>query len=65
MSYKDGQRAYLSCIKNVATREILAYELSTSLSMRIVFRTLDKLEEMMDGNFNPEAMIHSEQGVYY
>lgn len=65
LSYKGGQRAYLSCVKDVATREILAYELSTSLSMRIVFRTLDKLDEKMDGNVHPEAMIHSDQGFHY
>lgn len=65
MSYKGGQRAYLSCVKDVATREILAYELSTSLSMRIVFRTLDKLDEKMDGNVHPEAIIHSDQGFHY
>ncbi|MEG0474060.1 MAG: IS3 family transposase, partial [Solibacillus sp.] len=37
-----GQTAYLSCVKDVATREIIAYELSTSLKMSIVYRTLEK-----------------------
>lgn len=65
LHYKGGQRAYLSCVKDVATREILAYELSTSLSMRIVHRTVEKLEEALDGNLHPEAMIHSDQGFHY
>lgn len=45
LSYGTSQTAYLSCVKDVATSEILAYELSTSLSMRIVSRTLEKIEE--------------------
>ncbi len=44
LQYRGGKTAYLSCIKDVATREIVAYELSTSLKMRIVYRTLEKLE---------------------
>ncbi|WP_155767450.1 IS3 family transposase [Sporosarcina ureilytica] len=65
LQYRNGQTAYLSCIKDVATREIVAYELSTSLKMGLVYRTLDKLEETLDGNIHPEAMIHSDQGVHY
>lgn len=65
LSYRNGQRAYLSCVKDVATREILAYELSTSLGMSIVYRTLKKLDEALDGNVHPEAMIHSDQGFHY
>lgn len=65
LQYRNSQTAYLSCVKDVATREIVAYELSTSLKMRIVYRTLEKLEEALDGNIHPEAMIHSDQGVHY
>jgi putative transposase len=65
LQYRKSQSAYLSCIKDVATREIVAYALSTSLKMTIVYRTLEKLEEALDGNIHPEAMIHSDQGVHY
>jgi putative transposase len=65
LQYRKRQTAYLSCIKDVATREIVAYALSTSLKMKIVYRTLEKLEEALDGNIHPEAMIHSDQGVHY
>lgn len=65
VQYGSGQTAYLSCVKDVATREIMAYELSTSLSMEIAYRTLAKLEESLDGNIHPEAMIHSDQGFHY
>ncbi len=65
LPYRNSQTAYLSCIKDVATREIVAYELSTSLKMRLVYCTLDKFEDALDGNIHPEAMIHSDQGVHY
>jgi transposase InsO family protein len=65
LQFQGGQTAYLSCVKDVATREIIAYDLSTSLRMSIVYRTLEKLKEALDGNIHPEAMIHSDQGVQY
>lgn len=65
LKIKTGQTAYLSCVKDVVTREVVAYDLSVSLSMRIVFRTLRKLNEALAGNVHPEAMIHSDQGFHY
>ena len=57
--------AYLSCVKGVAIREIVAYDLSTSLRMEIVYRTLTKLESFYENRLHPEAIIHSDQGFYY
>ncbi|MFK8795822.1 IS3 family transposase [Planococcus plakortidis] len=51
----SGQMAYLSAVKDVATREIVAYEVTT-LTTELVYRTLRKLKE---------AMIHSDQGFHY
>lgn len=44
LPYKGDQTANLSCIKEVATREIVAYELSTTLKMSIVYNKLEKLK---------------------
>lgn len=63
--YGAGQPAYLSCVKDAATREIIAYHLSNTLKMGLVYRTLEKLSESLDGNIHPEALIHSDQGVHY
>lgn len=60
-----GKTAYLSCVKDVATREIVAYELSESLRMEIVYQTLNKLEGFIGNRLHPEAMIHSDQGFHY
>lgn len=60
-----GKTAYLSCVKDVATREIVAYELSQTLKMTIAYNTLVKLREKLEENVHPEAMIHSDQGFHY
>ncbi|MGD6970453.1 IS3 family transposase [Rossellomorea aquimaris] len=62
--YGNSQKAYLSCVKDGATKEILAHYLSTSLEMKIVYETLKKLQET-SGNFHPEAILHSDQGFHY
>ncbi|WP_318506702.1 IS3 family transposase [Bacillus sp. T3] len=63
--FGKGQKAYLSCVKDGATREIIAYHLSTSLEMDIVYKTLKKLKVAVSNHFHPEAMLHSDQGVHY
>lgn len=65
ISYGNGQTAYLSCVKDGATKQILAQYLSTSLAISLVERTLDRLLERIDGNIHPEAIIHSDQGMHY
>lgn len=65
MHYGNGQCAYLSVVKDGATRQILAHYLSSSLAMPIVERTLENLLERLDGNIHPEALLHSDQGMHY
>ncbi|QNF26435.1 IS3 family transposase [Metabacillus elymi] len=62
---ENGIPVYLSCVKDGSTREILAYYLSTTLEMRLVYRTLDNLINALDGNVHPEAILHSDQGFHY
>lgn len=40
---RSGQMVYLSAVKDVATQEIVVYEVTTTLPMEIVYRTLKKL----------------------
>lgn len=62
--YKNGQKAYLSCVKDGCTKQILAHYLSTSLEMNIVYKTLENLKQKMD-KFEPDTILHSDQGVHY
>jgi putative transposase len=63
--YGSGQPAYLSCVKDAVTREIIAFHLSRSLKMGIVYHTLEKLSDSLNDLIHPEAIIHSDQGVHY
>ena len=61
----NGKPAYLSAVRDGATREILAYELSPNLKMDFTFTTLRKLEESLEGCMHPEGILHSDQGFHY
>lgn len=63
--YNNGQRAYLSAVKDVASKEIVAYHLSRGLDMSIVFKTLDNLEANIQMDYKLETIIHSDQGFHY
>jgi putative transposase len=65
MKYGSGKWAYLSCVKDGATKQILAHYLSTSLELPIVEITLERLVQRLDGNIHPGAILHSDQGMHY
>lgn len=63
IKYAYGRKtAYLSAIKDQATREIPAYELSESLDISFVINTLEGLSIH---SINEGAIIHSDQGIHY
>ncbi|GGG86384.1 hypothetical protein GCM10010918_50720 [Paenibacillus radicis (ex Gao et al. 2016)] len=65
MRYGSGQWAYLSCVKDGATKQILAHYLSSSLELSLVERTMTRLLKRLDGNIHPDAIFHSDQGMHY
>ncbi|MGO4548902.1 IS3 family transposase [Paenibacillus sp. 2TAB23] len=65
LRYGGGQWAYLSCVKDGATRQILADCVAATLELPIVERTLQRLLERLDGYIHPEAILHSDQGMHY
>ncbi|WP_339373152.1 IS3 family transposase, partial [Paenibacillus elgii] len=65
LRYGNGQWAYLSCVKDGATRQILAECVAATLEVSLVERTLNRLLERLDGNIHPEAIFHSDQGMHY
>lgn len=58
LTYKGNKRAYLSTIKDTETNEILAYEVSSSLSIEIALNTLLKLKKHR--HLTQDALIHSD-----
>jgi len=63
MYYNRGRKAYLSVIKDIATKEILAWKLSNNLSMDFVLKSIDDLEK--SNILSKGTIIHSDQGFHY
>ena len=65
LSYGNGQRAYLSTIKDSSTNEILAYHVSERITMDLATDTLLKLKKNRNFKKVKDALIHSDQGTHY
>lgn len=63
--YGNGQKAYLSTIKDSSTNEILAYNVSSRMTLDLVTDTLVKLLKNKRVKVAEGAFIHSDQGVHY
>ena len=57
-----GRKAYLSAIKDIATGEILSWEISINIDLEFVLKTIGRLESL---KLPPNALIHSDQGFHY
>lgn len=64
LRYSD-KWCYLSVIKDVATHEILSYQLSISLKVDFVLQTIDKLIKEYGAELDNSTIVHSDQGVHY
>jgi len=62
--YNNGKKAYLSTIKDGSTNEILAYNVSDSLTLEIATDTIDKLKKNSKIKLPKGAFIHSDQGSH-
>ncbi len=64
LPYGNGKRAYLSAIKDGSTNEILAYEISANLKLKLATTTIEKLTRKKF-KLAKNCFIHSDQGVHY
>jgi len=62
--YGNGKKAYLSTIKDGSTNEILAYNVSESLTVNIATDTIHKLKKNKKIKLDKGAFIHSDQGFH-
>lgn len=60
--YGKCEKAYLSVVKDIATGEIVAYNVSKHLTMPIVLDTIKKLDNVINLK---NVLIHSDQGFHY
>jgi putative transposase len=61
--YGYGLKAYLQAIKDVATKEIVSWELSNNLALNFVLKSIDNLKNI--GILENQSIIHSDQGAHY
>lgn len=57
--------AYLSVVKDIASREVVSFHTSPHLQMDIVLKTLEKLRSNIGLDSLKDIMIHSDQGNHY
>ena len=60
--YSGGRKAYLSVIKDIASGEALAWEISQNLELAFVLNTVSQLEGL---GLQADCIIHSDQGFHY
>ncbi len=61
----NKHKAYLSTIKDAATREILTYRLSTNLELELVLDTVNQLKDRFGYLLSDKTLLHSDQGCHY
>ena len=61
----QGRFCYLSTIKDVCTKEILAHRLSTNLRVEFVLQTVVMLLDKHGGEMTEGTINHSDQGCHY
>jgi len=63
--YADGKRAYLSATKDLASKEIVAFNVSQSLGLDTAYKGLDELLTGLTAEQRKRLIIHSDQGTHY
>lgn len=65
IQYGSGKRAYLSTIKDSSTKMILAWQISPSLELSFVIKTVNLLLNLYKGELDLNVVLHSDQGSHY
>ena len=55
--------AYLSVVKDIASREIISWNISKHLEMELVLDTIENMK--LNFTLSQDVMIHSDQGFHY
>jgi len=63
--YGNSQRAYLSAMKDLASGELIAHEMSQNLTVDFVKKTIDEALKATPKEALSELIIHSDQGFHY
>jgi transposase InsO family protein len=65
LHYLEGQRAYLSATKDLRTKEIVSYGVSTRPTINLVTESLEEYFKGLSKRQKNRTLIHSDQGFHY
>lgn len=65
LNYGSGKRAYLSAIKDLYTKEILHYHVSTKPDLELAMNGLDRFYRQLPTTVRRSLLVHSDQGSHY
>lgn len=65
LNYGHGQRAYLSAVKDLGSKEIVHFSISKNIHMELATEGLDDLFRRLSLKKRRQLIIHSDQGSHY
>lgn len=65
LDYGSSQRAFLSVVKDVGTREIVHYKLAPTMHLNLVTDGLNELFSKISSRNRKALLMHSDQGGHY
>lgn len=65
LTYGNGQRAYLSAIKDLSTREILHYHVSRTMTLDLAMNGIEDFYRSLPVEMRRNLIVHSDQGCHY
>lgn len=65
LPYKNGQKAYLSAVKDLRTKEIVNFEVALRPTVEMVTSSLNNYFKTLSAKQRRRTLIHSDQGLHY
>ena len=65
LNYGHGQRAYLSAVKDLGTKEIIHFTISKNAQMELASEGLDEVFKRVSLTKRRKLILHSDQGTHY
>lgn len=65
LNYGNGQRAYLSAVKDLCSKEIVHFSISKNIHMELATEGLDDLFQKLSSKKRSQLIVHSDQGSHY
>lgn len=60
-----GRKGYLAAVKDLCTKEIVGFEVSNTIDLRLAHRAVDRALSRLKGDKKKGLIVHSDQGFHY